>query len=73
MIRFVIQDSHRSVDLFRENQTDHLVGECHAGEGDLFRIGSIHAGREAVRAADDKNQALDARSHLFLYPGGELH
>lgn len=29
MIRFMIQDSHRPVDLFDKDQTDHLVGESH--------------------------------------------
>ncbi len=29
MIRFVIQDRHRPVDLFDKDQPDHLVGESH--------------------------------------------
>lgn len=36
MIRFAVDDGHGPIDLFGENQTDHLMRECHARKRDFL-------------------------------------
>ena len=36
MIRFPVQDSHRSIELFDEDQADHLMRKGHLAEGDFL-------------------------------------
>ncbi len=38
MIRFAVDDGHGPIDLFGENQTDHLMRECHARKRDFSRL-----------------------------------
>ena len=49
------------------------MGECHAAQADLFVAPFVDGVGEAVRAADDEDEALRPRSHLLLHPGGKLH
>lgn len=36
MIRFPVQDGHRSIELFDEDQADHLMRKGHLAEGDFL-------------------------------------
>lgn len=36
VIRLMVEDGHGTVNLFRKDKSDHLMGKCHAGEGNLF-------------------------------------
>ena len=57
MIRLTAQDCHCAVELLDEQQTDHLMAECHLAEGYL-RIGAlIDCIAESVRAANDECQS----------------
>lgn len=40
VVRLSLDDGHGAVELFDEDESDHLVGEGHAGEGD-FVVGAL--------------------------------
>ena len=54
MVRFPPIDLKRPVDLLHEEQTHHLVGKGHAGEGQPQMGGFLQGERDAEGAADDE-------------------
>ena len=48
VIRLPIEDGHRPIELFDEDEADHLMGEGHLTEGDLFRGGPIDRFAKAI-------------------------
>ena len=71
MIGLAFDDGAGAVDLFGEDQADHLVGEGHLGEGQLFVGSGIDGWGEAVGAADDEDEAAGGVTLLFQ-PAGKL-
>lgn len=73
MIGFTLQDGEGAVKLLNKDESHHLVAEGHGRERH-FGVGTVvHLLREAVRPADDKNQAFRARGHLFFKAFGEVY
>ena len=72
VIRLVIQDCHGAIDLLDEDEADHLVGERHPAERNLFLRRAIDRLAETVGATDDEDQALRDTVHFLLDVGGKL-
>ena len=60
-----------AVDLFGEDEADHLVGEGEAGEGELLVGAGIDGRGEAVGASDDEDEAAGGVALLFE-PAGQF-
>ena len=73
MIRFAVQDGHCSVDLLHEEHADHLVGECHLAQADLFVAPLMYGVREAVRSSNDEDEPFRSCCHLLLHPSSKVH
>ena len=73
VVGFVVEDGEGPVELFGEQQADHLVGEGHFGEGDFVRCRGVGFGRETVRPAGDEHQVADSGVHFSLQERSELH
>ena len=69
----MVYDGKSPVELFGEQQADHLVGEGHFGEGDFVRCRGVGFGRETVRPAGDEHQVADSGVHFSLQERSELH
>ena len=54
VVGFATQNCHGAVELFNEQQPDHLMTESHLAEGDLGIRALIHRLTESVRSADDE-------------------
>ena len=54
VVGFTAEDGHGAVELFNEQQPDHLMAESHLAEGDLGIRALIHRLTESVRPADDE-------------------
>lgn len=67
VVRLASQDGHGTVNLLDEDEANHLVGEGHPGEGNLFLCRQINHGRESVRTADDEDDATRAVVLEFLH------
>ena len=73
MVGFAFQNGEGAIKLLDKDESHHLVAESHGRERH-FRVGAVvHLLREAVRPADDENQAFRARGHLFFKAFGEIH
>ena len=72
MIRLTVQDGHGAIQLFDENQADHLMGECHLAQCHLLGCDVIDSRTEAIRAANDKHQPFRNGVHLLLHVSGKL-
>ena len=58
MIWFSFNNCTRAIELFGEDEANHLVGKSHLRERD-FLVGTVvNRLRKAVRAADDENEVL---------------
>ena len=73
MVRLVIQDRHRPVNLLDKDQSDHLVGKSHLAQRDLFRCRLIHGLTKTVRTAHHKYQAFRDRMHFLFQISRKLH
>ena len=73
MIRFTVDDGHGPIDLFGENQTDHLMRECHARKRDFLVCLFVDARRETVGSAHDEHHPFQSGCHPLFHPCGELH
>ena len=72
VVGFALDNSTGAIDLLCENKANHLVGESHARERELF-VGTLIDGRgETVGASDDEDQTAGGVAFLFQ-PTGELH
>lgn len=56
MIRFPIQDCHRTIDLLDKEEANHLVGEGHLAERQLLVRDFIESFAEPVWSTDDEHQ-----------------
>ena len=56
VVRFALQDGEGAVELFNKDEPNHLMGECHRGEGNLFVSAFIDRRGESIRAADDEDE-----------------
>lgn len=72
VVGFAADDGTGSIDLLREHEADHLMGEGHLREGQLFVGTGIDHRRESVRTSDDEHQATGSGPFLFQ-PTGELY
>ena len=66
MIGFSTYYCKRSVDLFGKYSTDHLVGECHFGEGNLGIRSLIDLLGKSIRPAYYKNHVTGGVVQPFL-------
>lgn len=57
MVGFAAEDGHGAVELFDEQEADHLVAERHLAEADLGVGTLIDSLAEPVRSADDEGQS----------------
>lgn len=73
VVGFVVEDGHGAVDLFDEEEADHLVGEGHFGEGEFFVGAFVDAIGEAVRSTDDEDDLAGTAVHVVLNLFGEVH
>ena len=71
VVGFAFDDGAGAVDLFGENEADHLVGEGELREGELFVGAGIDGGREAVGASDDEDETARGVALLFE-PAGQF-
>lgn len=72
MIRFAAQNGECAIELFDEDETHHLMRECHLRER-YFSIGTLVNFRcKAVWSADNEKQPACALHCGFLYEFGEL-
>ena len=73
MVGFAFQNGEGAVKLLNKDESHHLVAEGHGRERH-FRVGAVvNFLREAVRSADNENQAFRARDHLFFKAFGEVY
>ena len=73
VVGFVVEYGHGAVDLFDEEETNHLVGEGHFGEGEFFVGAFVHAFGEAVRSTDYEDDLAGAAIHVVLNLLGKFH
>lgn len=73
MIRLIVEDCHRPVNLLHENKSYHLVGEGHPAQGYFLGSRFIHSFAEPVRTSDDEDQPPRDTLHFLLHVAGELH
>ena len=66
MVRFPPYDGHGAVELFREDEADHLVGESHAGEGDFVVRPLVDFLGESVGTSDDEDETFESRGAFLL-------
>lgn len=71
VIRFSLDNRAGTIDLFGEDDTNHLVGEGHSGKRYLTICPGIDGIAETVGTADDKDQ-LTGYALAVLHPGCEL-
>ena len=72
VIRQVVYDCVRSVELFHEQQAYHLVREGHLRERQFLMRGVVNLGGKAVRAANNEYKAFGRYVLLVLDPCREL-
>ena len=72
MIRLSIEDGIGSIELLNEDETNHLVGECHWGKGDFLVGSGIDFGGKAVRSSNDEDKSLGNGVLLLLNPVGKV-
>ena len=60
-----------AIECLGEDESHHLVGECHLGERDLLVGAVVHCLREAVGAANHEHESSGS-GLLALYPLGKL-
>ena len=72
MIGFVVEDSHRAIELFGKDEANHLVGEGHFAQRNLLRRRLIDRVAETVGPADKKDQPLGHIVHLLLHIRSKL-
>jgi len=72
MIGLAAYDGEGAVELLHEEETHHLMRKGHLGERDLLLRSIVDAGREAVRAADEEDEALGHCLQALLHPLAEL-
>lgn len=72
MIWFTAADFESAVELFDEEESDHLVGEGEGGEGEFFGRRFEDGGGEAEGAADDDGEVAFAGEGEGVEPGGEV-
>ena len=56
VIGLPLEDGEGSVELFEEDESDHLMGECHMAEAEEVVGSGVDLGREAVGAADGEGE-----------------
>ena len=67
MIRLIVEDCHRPVNLLHENKSYHLVGEGHPAQGYFLGSRFIHSFAEPVRTSDDEDQPPRDTLHFLLH------
>lgn len=67
VVGFAAEDGHGAVELFGEEQTDHLMAESHLAQGDLCVGAGIDGRAETVRSAHDEGEIAPA-----VHPSLEL-
>ena len=68
MIVFASEDGHGAVELFHEDDSHHLVGECHFRQRQFFASHFVDTAAEAIWSTDDEYQAPAGRREFFLHP-----
>lgn len=68
VVRFVVDDSHGAVNLFRKNESNHLMRESHTRKRDFFMCALVYPLRKTIRSANDKDQTLQSHSHFLFHP-----
>ena len=71
VVGLAFDDGAGAVNLFGEDEADHLVGEGEAGEGELLVGSGIDGRGETVRASDDEDEATGGVALLFE-PAGQF-
>ena len=61
MIGFSPDDGESAIELFDEEEADHLVGEGHPREGELLLCCLVDAIGEAIGTTDKEDEALGHR------------
>ena len=74
MVRLVIQDRHRPVNLLDKDQSDHLVGKSQSCSTRSFPDAALYtASLKTVRTAHHKYQAFRDRMHFLFQISRKLH
>lgn len=73
VVGFVLKDGEGSVELLGEDCSHYLVRKGHLRQRNLAIGALVDSIREAIRATDNKDQALDTRRHTTLQDLGELY
>ena len=66
VVGFVFEDGEGAVELLGEDGAHNLVREGHLRERELAISALVDSIREAIRATNNKYQALRARRHTLL-------
>lgn len=73
MIRFVVENSHGTIELLGEDESYHLVRIGHLRERNLFVSRLVDAVGKSVGAPHDEDQPFGHVGHLLFEIGGKLH
>ena len=73
MVRLSVLDGESPVQLFDKEQTNHLVGECHAGKGKHTVASVVDRLGETVGTADEKYHPLVRERALFAQKSGKFY
>ena len=65
VVRFVVKNRHGSIQLFYEDDANHLMRKGHAAEGNLFVGSFINRFAESVWTAYDEDQTFGHALHLL--------
>ena len=71
MIRLSFYNGASAIECLGEDESHHLVGECHLGERELLVGAVVHSLRETVGAANHEHESSGS-GLLALYPLGKL-
>ena len=72
VVGFTIEDGIGAIELLNEDETYHLVGEGHGGEGNLLVGSGIDIGGKAVWPSNDEDKSLGNGVLLLLNPVGKV-
>ena len=71
VVGLAFDDGAGAVDLFGEDEADHLVGKSEAGEGELLVGSGIDGRGETLRTSDDDDESTSGVARVFE-PAGQF-